>query len=140
MNKYISVLILIFLTSHTIKAQDSSFVIHGNLEKIKSGTIYLNIYEDEKTLKDSAVIKNGIFKFTGFVPSPFFATLTMPSKPGDYYTFYIEPVSMSVSGRADSLRFLNVKGSSVNDDNKMLKERMKTISLWEAANSKLYEG
>ena len=110
-------LVIIFLINPAIKAQDSSYVIDGTLEKIKSGTIYLNIYEGEKTIKDSAIIKNGIFKFTGFVPAPFFATLTMPSRSGDYYAFYIEPVSMSISGRADSLKLLTIKGSTVNDDN-----------------------
>ncbi len=139
MKKAISIFLAIFLISYGLKAQDSSFVINGKLEKIKSGTIFLTIYEGEKTIKDSAIINNGIFKFSGFVSSPYFATLTMPSKPDDYYTFYIEPVKMAISGRADSLKLLSIKGSSVNDDDKMFKERMKTISLWEDANSKIYE-
>ena len=122
-----------------MKAQDSSFSIHGKLEKIKSGTIFLNIYESGKTLQDSAFIKNGSFKFTGHVASPFFASLTMPDKPNDYYTFYIEPAKIFITGRADSLKLMGIKGSPVNDDDKMLKQRMKTISQWETSNSKLYE-
>lgn len=139
MKRTVSILIAIFLISYGLKAQDSAFVINGKLEKIKNGTIYLNIYEGEKTVKDSSSIKHGIFKFTGFVSAPYFATFTMPSKPDDYFTFYIEPATMTISGRADSLKLLSVKGSRVNDDDRMFKDRMKTISLWEATNSKIYE-
>ncbi|MDQ2718597.1 MAG: AhpC/TSA family protein [Bacteroidota bacterium] len=139
MKKIIFILIGISFLSSALKAEDSSFVINGKLEKIKSGTIYLNIYEGEKTVMDSASINEGIFKFNGNVSSPYFATLTMPSKPDDYFTFYIEPATMAISGRADSLKLLSIKGSPINDDDKMFKERMKTISIWEAANSKIYE-
>ena len=139
MKKFLLFFFSVLLFSSNLKAQDSSFSIHGKLEKIKSGTIFLNIYESGKTLRDSAFIKNGTFKFTGHVASPFFASLTMPDKPNDYYTFYIEPAKMFIIGRADSLKLLGIKGSPVNDDDKMLKQRMKTISQWEASNSKLYE-
>lgn len=139
MKKILFLLVAIIFISYSSTAQDSSFVIKGKLEKIKSGAIYLNIYENGKTIKDSAIIKNGIFKFTGYVLSPYFATLTMPVRKNDFYTFYIEPTTMSIYGRGDSLRLLSIKGSSVNDDDKLLKARMRTISLWEAANSKIYE-
>ena len=120
-------------------AQDSSFVINGKLEKINRGIIYLNIYQNGKTIQDSAMIKNGNFKFTGYVSSPYFATLTLPERKNDFYTFYIEPTTFSISGRADSLKLLSTKGSSVNDDDQLLKIRMRTVSLWEKENSKLYE-
>ena len=139
MKKIVSVIVVLFLGGYCLKAQDSAFIINGKLEKIKSGTIYLTIYEDAKTIKDSATIEKGSFKFMGFVTDPFFATLTMLSKPDDYFTFYVEPGKINVSGRADSLKLLTIKGSAVNDDNKMLKERLKSVSSWEAANSKIYE-
>ena len=139
MKKFLLFFFSVLLFSFNLKAQDSSFSIHGKLEKIKSGTIFLNIYESGKTLQDSAFIKNGSFKFTGHVASPFFASLTMPDKPNDYYTFYIEPAKIFITGRADSLKLMGIKGSPVNDDDKMLKQRMKTISQWETSNSKLYE-
>jgi len=130
---------MILFFSYSSTAQDSTYVINGNLEKIKSGTIYLSIYELSETFRDSAVIKDGRFQFNGFVSSPFFASLTMPQRHDDYFTFYIEPVTMEISGRGDSLRLLSVKGSEINDDDKLLKERMKTITQWENADSKIYE-
>ena len=138
MKKYIfsiSILLLGFIC----QAQDSAFTINGKFEKIKTGIIFLNIYEGTETIKDSALVTDGNFKFSGFVSAPFFAALTMPARPDDYYTFYIEPVTMGLSGRGDSLKLLTVKGSPMNDDDQLLKERMKYITKWEDANSKIYE-
>jgi peroxiredoxin len=139
MKKLLSVLFALVVIHCGSEAQDSSYVINGQLEKIKSGTIFLNIYKNGETFKDSSVIDNGKFKFTGFVSSPYFASLTMPAKKNDYFTFYVEPATVQISGRGDSLRLLTIKGSPVNADNKLLKERMKSIDQWEEGNSKIYE-
>ncbi len=130
----------ILLLSFNCFAQDSSFTVNGQFEKIQKGVVYLSIYETDKTIQDSASISDGKFKFTGFVKDPYFATLTMPdAKPNDYFAFYIEPATMSITGRGDSLRLLTVKGSPINDDDKLLKERMKYVTKWEDANSKIFE-
>jgi len=139
MKKFLSILSVILFLSFNVKAQDSAYVINGNLEKIKDGTIFLNIYKEGETFRDSAFIKDGKFQFTGFVSSPFFASLTIPERKNDYFTFYVEPATMHITGRGDSLKLLTVKGSSINSDDKLLKERMKAISKWEAGNSKIYE-
>ncbi len=139
MKKPLFFLAAILLLAQFSNAQDSSFTINGKLEKIKKGTIYLNIYQKSQTIKDSAEIKNGVFKFSGFVSAPYFASLTMPEKKEDFFTFYIEPAKISIQGRADSLKLLTIKGSTVSDDDKMLKERMRTITQWEDQNSKIYE-
>lgn len=139
MKKFLSILSVILFLNFESHAQDSSFVIKGNLEKIKSGTIFLKIYKENETFKDSAFIKDGKFQFNGFVSSPYFAALTMPERENDYFTFYVEPGTMQLAGRRDSLKLLTIKGSEVNSDDKLLKQRMKVISRWEAANSKIYE-
>jgi len=139
MKKLVSILSAVLFLCFQTKAQDSTFVINGNLEKIKSGTIFLNIYKQGVTFKDSATIKDGKFKFTGFVSSPYFASLTMPERHSDYFTFYVEPTTMQILGRGDSLKLLSVKGSVINSDDKLLKERMRPVTKWEATDSKLYE-
>ena len=138
MKKQLLFLISIFLICLLSRAQDSSYSINGGLEKIKDRTIYLNIYEGDKTIIDSTSITDGSFKFTGSITSAFFATLTMPDKRSDYYTFYVEPSKTSITG-SDSLKLLTVKGSKINDDNRLFKERMKNIAKWEETNSKIYE-
>ena len=139
MKKLISILTVVLFLNYQAQAQDSTFVINGKLEKIQNGTIYLNIYKQGQTFKDSSVIKNGEFKFTGFVSTPYFASLTLPDRHQDYFTFYVEPTTMQILGRGDSLKLLTVKGSVVNADDKLLKERMKSITKWEEADSKIYE-
>lgn len=139
MKQILSILSFVLLFSCSSNAQDSSYVINGSLEKIKNGVIYLNIYEDGKTFKDSAFIKKGKFQFTGFVASPYFATLTLPERHEDYFTFYIEPVAMEISGRGDLLQMLTVKGSPLNNDDKLFKVRMKPVTQWEESNSQIYE-
>ena len=139
MKKIICILSVILFFNYYAKSQDSSYVINGSLEKIKSGTIFLKIYKESQTFQDSSTIKDGKFSFTGFVREPYFASLTMPDRNEDYFTFYVEPTTMQISGRGDSLKLLAVKGSSINDDDQLLKTRMKAISNWEATNSKIYE-
>ena len=46
---------------------------------------------------------------------------------------------MNISGRGDSLKLLTVKGSPINDDDKLLQERMKYVTKWEDVNSKVFE-
>ena len=41
--------------------------------------------------------------------------------------------------RGDSLKLLTVKGSTINDDDRLFKERMKNITAWEETDSKIYE-
>ena len=139
MKQILSIFSFVLFFSYFSNAQDSSYVINGTLEKIRTGTIYLNIYESGKTFQDSAKINDGKFQFTGFVTSPYFATLTMPERHKDYFTFFVEPVTVEISGRGDSLKMLTVKGSLVNNDDKLLKVRMKPVTQWEESNSKLYE-
>ncbi len=131
MKKSFLLLTGILLIHFMSKAQDSTFTIDGKLENVKHGTIILNIYEGDKTVSDSASITGGSFKFTGTIVSPFFATLTIPAKRSDYFTFYIEPSAMAITGRGDSLKMLIVKGSKINDDDRLFKERMKNITAWE---------
>ena len=139
MRKLIYLSITLLFIQANLRAQDSSFVINGKLEKIQTGLVYLNIYQNSKTLMDSAFIKDGVFHFTGFVNKPYFASLTMPGRKEDFFSFYIEPGILTLTGRADQLKLLSIKGGTLNDDDKMLKSRLNSISLWEATNSKIYE-
>lgn len=139
MKKHTFFLISILFLSFISYAQDSSFTINGKLEKIKSGTIFLNIYEGDKAVTDSALITGGDFKFKGFISSPSYAVLSMPDKKEDYFTFYIEPVSMSITGAGDSLKSLTVIGSPINNDDNLLKEKMTAVTKWEEANEKVSE-
>ena len=123
----------------TAKAADSTFIIEGYLDKVKSGEIFLTIYNKDNTISDSTKIKKGHFSFKGIANEPSFATLTMQRVGNDYLSFYIEPVKIIIEGNGDSLRSLNVKGSPLNDVDNVLKQRLQAITKWEDANDKVRE-
>ena len=130
--------ILLYLVSMMCRAADSTFTIYGKFEKVKKGKIFLTIYSADKTQRDSTVIKSGKFMFKGNSKDPVYASLTVSGKRSDFFTFYIEPVTMNITGDGDSLKLLSVKGSSMNDDDKLLKSRMAYISKWEETNGKIF--
>jgi peroxiredoxin len=90
----------------------------------------------DQSVTDSAVVKNGVFGFTGSLDSPVRATLVLshdgtynPSgraRPDDYLSFFIEPVKIQLLA-ADSIKNASIKGSPVNDDNKKLEMSLKSV-------------
>ena len=139
MKKVFLISYLFWFSSFSLFAQDSSYEIKGTLNNVKTGLLFLNIYENDKTVKDSAIIKNGKFNFRGYISTPFFASLTMPSRKDDFFTFYIEPGVIILVSRTDSFKNMVAKGSAINEDDQLLKERMRSVSEWDASYSKLYE-
>ena len=139
MKKIFFISFLIWASTFPAFAQDSSYIIKGTIHKVQSGILFLNIYENGQTIKDSTKIKNGEFTFHGNISAPYFASLTMPARKNDFFTFYIEPGEINLISRTDSLKNMVAKGSAINEDDQLLKERMKSVNEWEASNSKLYE-
>ena len=135
--KNILFIFFVFLVSGIVKATDSTFTITGKLDKVKSGKIYLTIYTKEQ-VKDSTELKDGKFKFTGIAKDPVTAVLSLASKKNDYFVFYVEPKKLTISGSGDSLRLLTIKGSQLNDDSKILKQRLAEVSKWEESLNNAY--
>ena len=134
MKKIILLTCFAFVASLVSKAQDSAFTINGKLSKVKTGLMYL--YIGNKL--DSSKIVDGKFSFKGFVQTPSSAVLDLKDEKQDYFRFYLEPARISITGTGDSLGILAIKGSKVNDDNKILKQRMEYISKWEQSLSDIY--
>ncbi|HEY8690471.1 MAG TPA: DUF4369 domain-containing protein, partial [Chitinophagaceae bacterium] len=137
MKKTFLITIIVFLISVISKAADSAFTINGNFKSLKTGLIYLYIFGDD-TKKDSAKIIDGKFSFNGFIQKPSSALLDIKDGKQSYFRFYLEPGKVIISGAGDSLELLTIKGSSINDDDKILKKRLESISAWEESNDKLY--
>ncbi|MEP6617401.1 MAG: TlpA disulfide reductase family protein [Ginsengibacter sp.] len=130
-----------FLTaiSFTLKANDSAYLIKGNLGKIKSGLIYLYVYSNDSMKKDSAKISKGQFSFMGFIQSPSSALLDLKDGKQEYFRFLLEPGNMTITGDADSLTTLKIQGSTINEQDKELKKRLVFINKWQDVNSKIYD-
>lgn len=135
MNKIFLIMPVVFFSSLNLKAADSTFIINGKFGKVKTGKVFLSIYSGSSSSKDSAIIKNGSFQFKGNVKDAATAVISLPTKLNDYFVFYIEPKTLAVNGLGDSLKLLTVSGSSLNDEDKILKKRLETISKWEETNN-----
>lgn len=143
MRKNFVLVSMILFVSIISKASDSTFIINGKFDNVKTGKVYLLVYYGNKTQSDSAILKNGNFKFTGNIPEVANGILSFKKMDGsrnnNYFTFFIEPKSLNITGSGDSLKLLSVGGSSLNDDAKILKLRMLDVSKWEDKNNQLEE-
>lgn len=120
------------------KAADSAYTIKGNFAAVKSGLIYLYILGGDTPKKDSSKIVDGNFSFKGFIQKPTSAILDIKDSKQSYFRFYLEPANITIAGITDSLELLAISGSPMNDEDKILKARLKDISKWEETNDKLY--
>ena len=126
-----------------VKAQSNSYTVQGDFTKMKTGKIYLTVYGDKEAKKDSTNIVNGKFNFSGTADKPMNAYLTYKrldgSRNDNILSFYIEPAAIRLTGTGDSLKNTFIKGSKVNDDNKLLKSMMKSVNDWEDQIGKTYD-
>jgi peroxiredoxin len=118
---------------------DSAYSVKGNFETIKKGTVYLTVYNENGSKKDSCALVNGRFSFKGFVQQPSYAVLSLKDKKQDYFQFFAEPAQMTISGKGDNLKELAVSGSSFNDADKKLKEALQPAVAAEDAFYQLQE-
>lgn len=121
----------------TAGASDSAFTVRGKFDEVKSGVLELTVYGDEVT-KVTAKILHGAFTFSGVIQKPAQAVLGFKNGKEDYVTFYIEPATIDISGKGSPLKELTIN-SPLNNDDKLLKQRMKDVMQWEETNTKAYE-
>jgi len=119
-------------------ASDSAYTINGKFDKVKKGMIYLYVIGNGTQKKDSSVITDGKYFFKGYVQKPANAILDLKDDKQSYFRFYLEPGTLTITGIDDSLELLSVSGSKLNDDDKVLKERMGYITKWETSFNKAY--
>jgi thiol-disulfide isomerase/thioredoxin len=134
------VLCLALLTSHSEAQKNGhNFQINGSLKDLSAGLIYLTIYKEAGAVKDSSPIINGKFNFKQAIDKPVYAALSLPGRQQDGLMFFAEPVTMTITGKGDSLKNLLIKGSKLNDDDKKLKQQLSGITAWENKNNEIYK-
>ena len=112
-----AVLALSWTVSAAAYAQQP-FTIHGKLGKDKQGMVRLQYYTEKGEVKDSAVVKDGVFTLKGIVMSPGAVALMLnpPAyramtveiyKSLDQQTFYLEGADYSVKSEA------GIKGATI---------------------------
>jgi peroxiredoxin len=135
----IPAILLFFSAAVMAQPAGNKYTLSGVFTKIKSGKIFLTVYENEQAKKDSAIISNGRFTFKGSLGKPSVAVLYMPSRKNDWLQFYAEPGVIMISGPGDSLKLLKITGSKINDDDRKLASMLKPISEWESRNYEVYK-
>jgi peroxiredoxin len=117
------------LTTGYVYAQknEAAFTITGKIEQVKSGTIYLNIYKDGNTIKDSSAITDGHYSFKGVAGRVSNAMLDIKDEKQDILRFYIEAADMKITGTGYPLKEWVITGSPVNDDDKKLAAHLKPV-------------
>lgn len=127
-----------------------AFTIQGKVGKLNApATAYLTYRVGSTSVVDSAILKNGAFKFKGKVESPTSASIRIkhdatpadPKKrvPADLISIYLEKAKINIVA-ADSIKYAKITGSKINDDNAKLKALMQPVNDKIAVLMKEYNG
>jgi peroxiredoxin len=133
----LSFILLIAIVPVFAQTDAQSFALSGVFTKAKKGSLYLVIYQDGKPQKDSAIIANGRFRFSGKLANPVLAVLFMDTDKDDWLRFYIEPGNINMKGA--SIKNLQISGSPLNDADKLLSAMIKPTTDWENKNYEVYK-
>ena len=95
---------------------ESGFTISGTIAGIEEGKISLELLlaNGKKELIKSKVV-NGFFEFSGKVERTCMAILSLPSNIGEI-SFFMDNENIEITGKADNLEKIVIKGSSSNDE------------------------
>lgn len=116
------IIVLLYLPNFLLAQSD--FSIKGNIKKLKDGyRVYLIYQIQDVKFKDSAIVADGRFEFTGKLEYPVSTGLYLHKDPylnpdesrsADQKRFYLTPGQIEVTS-FDSLGTAKVKGSEVED-------------------------
>ena len=95
---------------------ESGFTISGRIEGIEEGKISLELLlaNGKKELIKSKVV-NGFFEFSGKVERTCMAIIYLPSSIGEI-SFFMNNENIEITGKAENLEKIAIKGSSANDE------------------------
>lgn len=95
---------------------ESGFTISGTIAGIEEGKISLELLlaNGKKELIKSKVV-NGFFEFSGKVERTCMAIVSLPSNIGEI-SFFMDNENIEITGKADNLEKIAIKGSSPNDE------------------------
>jgi thiol-disulfide isomerase/thioredoxin len=123
-------LILLGLAAlHPAKAQ---FSLDGKVADYKSAYIYMQYESNGAVVKDSAAVKNGVFKFTGSIKEPVMAWI----RSADFHIYndsgnvniYLEPHKMTISLTDGKFGDAVVTGSASQKQYAEMQQQIKQVS------------
>jgi peroxiredoxin len=129
-NSEMKKIILLLLLAVNLQSKAKNlipFTITGKISTIKTGIIYLSIYDDGNAKRDSSKIINGIFIFKNSVKKECHAMLDIKDGKQDYLRFYIEKANLTITGKGYPLKDWLISGSPLNTTDKKFKAYLKPI-------------
>jgi peroxiredoxin len=116
-------------------SQSTKFTVQGKLGTYNApAKVYLQYRNDGKTVIDSAVLVNGVFKFTGdvgAVPSQAYVLLSEKgagmNNTRDYKAIYVEPGVITVNSVAEVAK-AKVEGTKTNAENEEYHALLKPVN------------
>lgn len=109
-------LALALITTITSCSKKEGFTINGTIAGLDKGTVYLENTDEKgnKTITDSAEIKQGVFTFQGKVAEPLLYTIKL--KGQDYGAFLLlDNETIKFEAKKDSIFKAKISGATQND-------------------------
>ncbi|TDQ81072.1 TlpA disulfide reductase family protein [Sphingobacterium yanglingense] len=129
--KALFIALFAFAITNTSFAQQKHFTIEGKIDSLKENTKIFLTYEFERESKvDSALVKNGVFRFKGMATPGTAANLTLERLDNEEYVdniyFWVAPSAIRVTSTS-LLEDANVEGSVFHDEFKRFKELLGNV-------------
>jgi thiol-disulfide isomerase/thioredoxin len=121
---FISMLLLLMnaCTSH------DGYIIEGSLAGIESGSVILTNNSNFYPASDTAVIKNGLFRFSGKVTTPEMYSLYVDSIAGRF-DFFLTNGTIKITGCTDSLWSSTITGPKITEEIDNLQKAKNSLML-----------
>jgi thiol-disulfide isomerase/thioredoxin len=100
---------------------NNRFILHGKVLNKKKGFLVLEYIPDSIVVKDTVLIKNGVFTIEGSIPEPTIATIVNGNNKG---SFYLEQKNMNVTLIKDKFK---LEGSKTQMESEQL-EKIRNVN------------
>jgi thiol-disulfide isomerase/thioredoxin len=131
MKKKLATALLLFAAINNLHAQkkDTRFQLKGKLAGQSDGIVYLHYSDmDDKYVRDSSVVTNGDFSFTGSIMTPTRAYVELKGdKINNGGEIYLEPVPMTMRVKVNDFKEVELTGSKTQLELKELQRRKESI-------------
>lgn len=121
MKQYMKMTAVMLIAPAALFAQDMPFAVKGKTEK--AGKAYL-MYTDPanaKYIRDSAVVSDGHFAFSGKIKEPVSARLMFDNDSRSMLTFFLDKGTISIDGKT-------VTGSAANIDYQKMQQQLQPVN------------
>ena len=127
MKKHFLLIPLLALSVSTLTAQEAGFTITGLTHNIPDGTVVYLVQDDHPDEKDSTLVADNRFQFTGQVEhyGRFWIQCFLPDR-FEYCPLWVENVDMVLDARQTSFRAGEVSGSRLMDKWEELQHGLET--------------